>query len=176
MPNVDSPPVSGTALSENRIRFVRENFSSKFKFRLLMLKLLPMGYLSGMRIESLTEDACTVSLKYKWLIKNPFKSTFWAVMGMAAEMASGALLMEFTSGQKPSLATILVEQSGKFYKKAVGKQTYVCQSGKEMRATVERAYQSGEGEVITCPVQAFDSDGELIADFTFVWSMKLRSK
>ena len=169
-------PTTAIQLDESKIKFIEDSFSNNFKFRMLLMRILPMGFLSGMRIKSLTRERCEVGLRYKWLIKNPFRSTFWAVMGMAGEMTSGALLMLYTYGQKPSIATILVSQSSKFYKKGVGKMTYVCESGEEMRKTVERAYKSGAGEVIDCPVQAYDEAGELIAEFVFTWSMKVRKK
>lgn len=167
---------STVQLDEGKIKFIEKNFSNNFKFRLMLTRMLPMAYLSGMRIKSLTRERCEVSLRYKWLIKNPFRSTFWAVMGMAGEMSSGALMMLYTYGQKPSVATILVSQTGKFYKKGVGRMTYVCESGKEMRETVERAYATGEGVTIDCPVKAYNEAGELIAEFEFTWSMKVRKK
>lgn len=172
---VAAPPQT-KALDESKIEFIEQNFTNNFKFRLMIMRILPMGYLSGMRIKSLTKDSCEVGLRYKWLVKNPFKSTFWAVMGMAGEMASGALLMMYTYGQKPSIATILVSMSATFHKKGVGKMRYVCDSGAEMRRTVERAYETGEGQTIDCPVQAYNEAGELIAEFTFQWSMKVRKK
>ena len=73
--------------------YVKKNFKNGFKFRLLLFKILPMGFLSGMRIKELNDEKCIVTVPYKWINKNPFKSTFWAVLGMAAEMSSGALIV-----------------------------------------------------------------------------------
>jgi hypothetical protein len=75
------------------IAYIQKTLTSPFKFRLLMLKQIPMNYLAGVRIKSLTDSRCEVTLKHRWLVQNPFRSTFWAVLGMAAEMASGAMVM-----------------------------------------------------------------------------------
>ena len=56
--------------------YVKKNFKNSFKFRLLLFKILPMGFLSGMRIKELNEEKCVVTVPYKWINKNPFKSTF----------------------------------------------------------------------------------------------------
>ncbi len=156
--------------------FIEKNFTSGFKFRATMLMQLPMGYLSGMRVKELNENRCTVQLKYKWLNKNPFKSTFWAVMGIAAEMTTGALLMRYTYKQKPSISMLVGSQSGNFHKKGVGKMTFVCEAGQEIKAAVFRAAETGEAVQVTCPVKGYNSDKELICDFEFVWSLKARSK
>ena len=52
-----------------------------------------MGFLSGMKIRKLNEEKCKVTVPYKWINKNPFKSTFWAVLGMGAEMNTATLLI-----------------------------------------------------------------------------------
>lgn len=137
---------------------------------------LPMGFLSGMRIIELNENQCSVSLKYKWLNKNPFRSAFWAVMGMAAEMTSGALLVRYTHKQKPSISMLVAGQSGKFYKKGVGKMHFICESGQAIKTAVAQAAETGEAVEVTCPVKGYNAEKELICEFEFTWSMKARSK
>ncbi len=47
---------------------------------------LPSVYWLGIRVKSISEDTCTVKVKHRWINQNPFKSLFWAVQGMAAEL------------------------------------------------------------------------------------------
>jgi len=98
-------------------KFIQNKFANSFKFRLILFKILPMGFLSGMRITELNEELCRVSVPYKWLNKNPFKSIFWAVLGMAAEMSSGALVTLFTFGKKPSISLLVSKCEAEFIKK-----------------------------------------------------------
>lgn len=161
---------------ESKMRYIEENFSNRFKFRLLTAKILPMGFLTGMRIKTLNRERCEVTVRYKWLNKNPFRSTFWAVLGMAAEMSSGALLMLYTHGQKPSIATLVVKQEGSFFKKAVGNTNFVCESGKAIEAAVRETAATGEPVTVVCPMTGYNDAGEVVAEFAFTWSFKARLK
>lgn len=154
--------------------YIRQNFTKRFKFRLAMLKMLPMGYLCGMHIKELNDKRCEVAVKYKWLNKNPFASTFWAVLGMAAEMSSGAMVMLYTYRQKPSIATIITHQTATFVKKAVGTTTFVCEYGPQIEAAVRKTIATGEGVEVICPMTGYNDKGEVVAEFTFTWSMKAR--
>lgn len=55
-----------------------------------------MAALARLQDDSLTDDAATVSVPYRRLNRNPYRSTFWAVLGMAAEMNSGILVTRYT--------------------------------------------------------------------------------
>ena len=161
---------------ESKIEFIQRNFTNNFKFRLMLLRILPMGYLTGMRIKTLTRERCEVTVRHKWLNKNPFKSMFWAVQGMAAEMSSGALLTMFTYKQKPSIATLVVHQESKFTKKAVGKITFICESGKDIENAVRETAATGEPVVVVAPMIGYDEEGDVVAEFAFTWSFKARIK
>ena len=47
---------------------------------------LPSAWWSGVRLHEITVEKCVVSVRHRWINQNPFKSMFWAVQGMAAEM------------------------------------------------------------------------------------------
>ena len=59
--------------------------------RFLFLKL-PSAFLCGVRLRSLNKERAVVTVTLNFLNKNPFKSMFWAVQGMAAELATGAII------------------------------------------------------------------------------------
>jgi len=133
-----------------------------------------MGLLAGLRVSELTESRCAVSVPFKWLNRNPFRSTFWAVLGMAAEMSTGALVIMYTHRQSPSIATIITGTTGEFMKKAVGRTTFVCEAGDEIAAAVRRAMTSPEPVEVVCASTGLDEAGEVVAEFSFTWSMKRR--
>ena len=54
---------------------------------------LPSVYWLGIRVKTISEQNCTVTVKHRWISQNPFKSLFWAVQGMAAELTTGAMVM-----------------------------------------------------------------------------------
>ncbi len=153
---------------------VRKNFRGGLRFRLILLTQLPMGFLAGLRLREIDDERCRVSVRYSWLNRNPFRSTYWAVLGMAAEMASGALLLQFTHGQTPSVATLITSTSAKFLKKAVGTTTFFCESGRVSAQAVREAAESGEAREIVSPVRGVAEDGQPVAEFVFTWSVKAR--
>lgn len=158
------------------IAYIQKSFTSGFKFRMAMFSVLPLGFWIGMRVRELNENRCVVTVPYKRLNKNPFRSTFWAVLGMAAEMSSGAILTMFTHQQKPSISLLVGSQTGKFMKKAVGITTFVCESGQAIQAAVVKAAETGESVEVLCPVIGYNAAQEPICEFTFTWSLKARSK
>ena len=56
--------------------------------RFLFIKL-PSAFLCGVRLRSLNRERAVVTVTLNFLNKNPFKSMFWAVQGMAADRWTG---------------------------------------------------------------------------------------
>ena len=158
------------------IEYIQKNFTNSLKFRMTMFKMLPMGYLSGMKINELTDEKCSVTVPFKRRNKNPFKSTFWAVLGMAAEMSSGALLLMYTFKQKPSVAMIVMKCEGEFIKKATDITTFTCNDGLKIKEAINKTALTGEPELIECNMTGENKAGEEVAKFTFTWSVKARIK
>ena len=59
----------------------------------MMIPNYSHAYLCGVRVKWIDHEKCHVGVRHKWINKNPFKSMFWAVQGMAAELATGALII-----------------------------------------------------------------------------------
>jgi hypothetical protein len=53
---------------------------------------LPSAFICGVRVATIDEKQC-VSVKHRWINQNPFNSMYFAVQAMAAELATGALVM-----------------------------------------------------------------------------------
>ncbi|MBK9106307.1 MAG: DUF4442 domain-containing protein [Saprospiraceae bacterium] len=103
---------------------------------------LPMGLLSGMYIQSLDENRCVVVLKERWWITNPFGSVFWAVMGMAAELSTGALVYAHVQG--PKVQFILVGMEGNFLRRRKAKVTIFVETGSEVLRSIEQIVNPNE--------------------------------
>ena len=155
----------------NRIR----KFAVKsFYFRSYLFWNLPMGFLSGMKIKKLNEEQCIVSVPFKWLNKNPFKSTFWAVLGMAGEMSTAALILQYTYKQNPSFSTLPVKCEAHFNKKAVGITNLICNDGKMVKEKLKEATEKKKPVIIKASTQGIDKNSNIICEFKFTWSVKVR--
>lgn len=144
-----------------------------FKFRLFLWAKLPMAALAGLRIVSIDEQHARLRTRCWWLTQNPFKSTFWAVMGMAAEMCSGLLITLYT-GRK--CAMYVTACKAEFTKRATGNTFYTCHEGDKIRSVIEECIQKKTAAVIDCTTVVTNETGDTIATFTFTWSIKARHK
>src|SRR5829696_4798245 len=121
---------------------------SAVKFQLFLLQKLPAAYFSGLKVLDMQEHSCTVSVPFKWFTKNPFRSTYFACLSMAAEMSTGLLAMSNVYNRSPKVSMLVVAIEGKFYKKAVGVTQFVCKEGDLIRDTVQKAIDLSEAQSI----------------------------
>lgn len=159
---------------ENNIQEYQKMVLNPLLFKAGLIKGLPLAAFTGAKLTKLTKNVCEVTVPYKFINKNPFNTTYWAVLGMAAEMASGALLLMYTHKLKPSVSTFVIGCDAKFIKRAVGLTTFRCDQGLEIAEKVFNTSQTFEAEEITCRTNAYDEKGEVVAEFTFTWGIKAR--
>ena len=134
-----------------------------------------MGFLSGMRIKRLNEEQCTVSVPFKWINKNPFKSIFWAAQGMAAELTTGSLIKNVIKESGVNVSYLVVENKSSFYKKATGKIIFECNQGKELQDLFNSFDQHNNKAIIELKSIGIDSNNIKVSEFSFTWSLKVRS-
>ena len=136
---------------------------------------LPSAYLCGVRVRSLEEQKCITSVKHKWINQNPFKSLFWAVQGMAAELATGSLIINKIKNSGKDIAMLLVKNEASYSKKATGRIYFECKDGLLIDTAIKSAIKSGEGEEVILNVVGKNSENILVSKFSFTWSMKVRT-
>lgn len=142
------------------------------KFRMFLLSKLPSAYFSGVRVKSIDENVCEVTVPFKWFSQNPFRSTYFACLSMAAEMSTGALALAHLYKRNPPVSMLVVKTEGEYFKKAVDTTTFVCEDGAAINNTIEEAIAAGEGKTIRAKSIGKNKAGELIAEFYITWSFK----
>lgn len=147
---------------------------TKLQFHLYILFKIPIAFLAGVRLESLTDDECFTRVKLGWLNQNPFNSMFWAVQGMAAEFSTGILCANKIRNSGRKISMLVTEQSAEFTKKAKGKIIFTCSQGTEIDLALKKAIDSGEGVQLKLLTQGLDENGEIVSKFTFLWSFKVK--
>ncbi|MEP6748763.1 MAG: DUF4442 domain-containing protein [Bacteroidota bacterium] len=146
------------------------------KFRIFLFFKLPAAFFSGVRIMNIDETKCIVSIPYQWFSQNPFKSTYFACLAMAAEMTTGSLGMMHIHKRKPAVSMLVVKLESVYFKKATGKSIFTCLDGEELQATIEKAIATGEGQAFTATSVGVNEQGEKVAEFYITWSFKARAK
>lgn len=150
--------------------------SNPLNFKLFLFKNLPAALYSGLRLVKATETECEVTVPYKWFTRNPFRSTYFACLSMAAEMSTGVLAMGSVMKYGKGVALLVVAVEGKFYKKATGKTRFICKEGDAIAKAVNDAVSSGQPQSIMALSTGFNEAGDPIAEFRVTWSFKPRTK
>ena len=150
--------------------------SNPLKFKFFLLKKLPAAWFSGVRVKTLYGNDCAVTVPYKWFTQNPFRSTYFACLAMAAEMSTGILAMANTYKRKPAVSMLVVGLEGHFYKKAQGITSFTCQGGQQIADAIEKAILTNESQTIRVLSSGFNDSNELISEFWITWSFKARNK
>ena len=132
-------------------------------FRLYLLKKLPLGYIAGLRVRELTNERCVVTVKYGWITQNPFKSMYFACQSMAAEMSTGVMVMNGIHESNPPVSMLIVRNTAAYYKKAVGKITFVCNDGKLIEEHISKAKATGESIEVNTTSVGKNEAGEVVA-------------
>ncbi len=160
-------------LSKKQLEFSRR-FLSPFKQRLYYLKSLPMGLVSGIRLIHLDEEKSVVVVPYRWVNKNPFRSMYFAVQSMAAELSTAAPVMLALKGSDENVALIIVALNVKFIKKAQSKITFTCADYEKIDTVIAQLKQVEDTATVTVTSIGRDEDGKEVAVFNFTWSFKRR--
>ncbi len=148
--------------------------NNRWKFGLFLFSKLPAAWLAGVRVRSVDEQKAQVTVPYKWLSQNPFRSTYFACLSMAAEMSTGLLAMGHTYQRKPAISMLVVKLEGDFFKKATGLTVFTCEDGDKIQSVIEEAIASGEARSIKARSVGKNPEGDLVAEFYITWSFKAK--
>lgn len=145
------------------------------KINFFTLFKLPSAFFCGIRVKSISEEDSLVMVKHKWINQNPFRSMFWAVQGMAAELSTGILVMQAIdlSGKKVSM--LVTNMNATFTKKATGKIQFKCNDGIAIKEAIQRSVETGEGQTVLVTSEGINEEGISVSKFEFEWSLKVKS-
>jgi len=160
---------------ENQAKFRRKVLNRGW-FRLFLFWQIPSAFFAGIRVRALDEKHCVVSTPYGWRTRNPFRSIYFAVQAMAAEMATGVPGMMAIQGCTPPVSMLVTKLEAKFTKKAVSRVYFTCEDVGAIQQAVEKALASGEGVTVSCLSTGRMADGTIVSVFTVEWSFKAKNK
>ena len=166
-------PQPFTSLDTPAAAAFRRTISSSLKLRLFMLRSLPMAYLAGLRLREITPERAVVTVPFKYLTQNPFRSIYFACLGMAAEMASGMLAMMHIQGQG-RVSMLVVGLEAEFTKKAVGLIAFTSEDGQRIAQAIADSHASNEGRTVVCTSTGVDEAGDTVAVFRITWSFRAK--
>ena len=146
------------------------------KFRMFLFSKLPSAFFAGVRLREINEERCVVTVPYKWFSQNPFRSTYFACLAMAAEMSTGSLAMAHLYKIDPPVSMLVIKLEADYHKKATGRTIFVCEDGQLIHQTIKEIIATGEARMVRARSTGKNKDGEIVAEFFISWSFKVKSK
>ena len=150
----------------------RQLVRNKLKFGLFMLKSLPSAFFSGIKVKEITEEKAVVSIPFKYLTKNPFKSVYFASQAMAAELSTGVLALSHVHKRNPAVSMLVFNMRADFSKKAKSKIFFTCEDGINIKNAVEESMKTGEGVTVEAKSIGRNTDNQIVSEFYFTWTFK----
>jgi hypothetical protein len=147
-----------------------------FKFRVFLFSKLPAAYFAGVRVRQASTEKCVASVPYKWLSQNPFRSTYFACLSMAAELSTGALAMTHLYKIHPPVSMLVVKVESEYFKKANTRTYFTCEDGNLFAKAIADTIATGESTTVKARSVGKNKEGDVVAEFYITWSFKARSK
>ncbi len=147
-----------------------------FKFKLFLFSKLPAAFMAGVRVREASEKKCVTSVPYKWLSQNPFRSTYFACLSMAAELSTGALAMAHLYKSDPPVSMLVVKVDSAYFKKATGRTYFTCEDGEMFEKAIADTIATGEPAAVKAKSVGRNKEGDEVAEFYITWSFKARSR
>ncbi|HEY4539586.1 MAG TPA: DUF4442 domain-containing protein [Faecalibacter sp.] len=144
-------------------------------FRNIISTQIPIAWIAGVRLHEWKENTVSTKVKLGLLNQNPFKSMFWAVQGMAAEFSSGLMASAKIQQSGHNVSMLVLGMQSKFLKKAVGKIIFTCDQGAEIEAAIQKAIETKEGVTLVVKSQGVDEQNDIVSEFEFTWTFKVKS-
>jgi hypothetical protein len=145
------------------------------KLNFFLFFKLPSAFWSGVRVKSISKEQCIVTVKHRWFNQNPFKSMYFAVQAMAAELTTGALVMMQIKKSGKKISMLVANNNSNFSKKATGRITFTCNDGHLIEEAIKQTIATGEGQTIWMKSVGVNEKREQVSEMNFEWSIKLKA-
>jgi hypothetical protein len=144
-------------------------------FKFFIFQKLSAAFWAGLSIAHFDEEKCVVRVKYSWFSQNPFRSIYFAVEAMAAEMSAGMLAFGQVYKRDPAVSMLVEKVEANFTKKATGVILFTCEDGLAFQTAVDEAIGNKTGTKLVSKSIGRNADGIQVAEFTFTWTFKAKN-
>lgn len=164
------PPIFNTF----RVKYALGMAAFVRKFNAYLFFKLPAAWWCGVRLEAVGDGFAQTSVRLRWMNQNPFRSMFWAVQGMAAELSTGTLVMQEIRNSGREVSMLVLNNRAHFSKKATGRIRFRCEDGGLLKEVMQRVLATGEGHTLWMSATGRNEAGETVSEFHFEWTLKVR--
>lgn len=148
---------------------------STTKLNSFLLFKLPAAFLCGVRVKEITTDVCKATVTHRWINQNPFNSMYFAVQAMAAELTTGALVMNEIQQSGKKISMLVAHNKSSFSKKATGTITFICKDAQLVREGMSKALETGEGQTFWLKSIGYNQENIQVSEMDFQWTVKVKN-
>jgi len=157
-------------IDEDKLASEYRSLRGALKFRLFSALSMPAARFAGLRMDRIDDEVCMTSIPGGWRSRNPFKTMYWAVQGMGAELATGAPPFAMSRAMPEKLRMFVIGTEATFTKRAKGRITFTCDEVSAVRDAIEQSMNTGES--IDCDLKSVgrDASGDIVSEWVFKWN------
>ena len=144
----------------------RLNFFTFFK--------LPSAWWCGVRVIKIEKHYCETKVVHRWVNQNPFNSMFWAVQGMAAELATGVLVMKAIKEHNHKVSMLVLNNHANFSKKARWRISFSCDATTVIDEAFNKLIKLKEPQTFWLTSKGIDQEDNVVSTFEFEWTVLLK--
>jgi hypothetical protein len=144
------------------------------KLNRFILFKLPSAFICGVRVKTIDKDQCVVTVKHRWINQNPFNSMYFAVQAMAAEMTTGAMVIDKIQNSGKKISMLVANNKSNYSKKATGTITFVCKDGHLIEEAIQKTIANGEGQTFWMKSIGTNEEGIQVSEMDFEWSVRAK--
>lgn len=141
-----------------------------------LLVKLPSAWICGVRVKEINVTSCRVGVKHSWINQNPFNSMYFAVQAMAAELSTGALVMNQVARSGRRISMLVAQNKAVFSKKAKGRITFICNDGHKAEEAITKTLETGDGEAFWMKSTGLNEEGVEVSVFQFEWTVRVKKE
>lgn len=149
----------------------RKKILNKFNFFVFSFSRLPSLLWWSIRLKSLDDAKCIVTMPFCWRTQNPFGSIYFAAQAGAAELSTGLLCMQALSG-RGKWSMYVVGFEAEYGVTAKTKVHFTCEDALALGNKIDEIETSGiPGELVMISIGT-NTKGEMVSKFKIKWSFK----
>lgn len=146
-----------------------------WQIRLLgLLKIPVLGFVNPKLVE-LTDSSVVMKVKYNRRNKNHLNSIYFGALAVGADTAAGIHAFYFAKEKGYKISLAFKNMEAEFIKRVECDAYFYSNNGHDVLNMIEQSKKDGLRYTIPVPVEVKSKEGELLANFTMMLSVKVLS-
>jgi hypothetical protein len=133
---------------------------------------LPAAWICGVRLAEISPTQAISKVRFRWINQNPFRSMYFAVQMMAAELPTGVLMMRAVKDTGIPISMLVASCQATFHKRALGKIRFTCREVDAINDAITRSVTTGEAITVSLTSIGTNEHGETVSTMVFEWTIK----